>query len=266
MIFAGLSDFLTGDLTDWVIDVIDRLGYLGVALLVALENLFPPIPSEVVLPAAGIWANDNGGIPQLVGMILAATVGSIVGAWALYGIGAVIGEERIRGFVEKRGRWFGVKTADLDKADGWFDRHEELAVLFCRCIPLVRSVVSVPAGLRRMNPLRFTIYTAIGSAIWNTALVVVGYAARDQWDTVQDVVGYVQYVVVAAILAAIAWFVWRRIIKIRLHPEEADPELVPPDLIDDVEEHRAEEREAEQQEADQLVAEDAAERPPRGRG
>lgn len=241
VIFAGLSDFITGDLTDWVIDVIDALGYVGVALLVALENIFPPIPSEVVLPAAGIWANDNGGIPQLIGMIVAATVGSVIGAWALYLIGALIGEDRIRAFVAKRGRWFGVKTADLDKADSWFDRHEELAVLLCRCVPLVRSVVSVPAGLRRMNPVRFTLYTALGSAIWNTALVVVGYAARDQWDTVQDVVGYVQYVVVAAILAAIAWFVWRRIIRIRLHPEEADPDLVPPDLVDDVEELRAKE-------------------------
>ena len=229
MILAGLSDFLTGDLTDWVIDVIDKMGYLGVAFLVALENLFPPIPSEVVLPAAGIWANDGGrGPAELVGMIIAATVGSVIGAG--------IGEDRLRGFVAKWGRWFGVKEKDFDTADAWFDRHEELAVLVCRGVPLVRSVVSVPAGLRRMNPVRFTVYTAIGSGLWNLVLIMVGYYAREQWDTVQSVMSYAQYVVVLAILGAVGWFVWRRIIQVRLHPENADPELVPPDLVDDVEE------------------------------
>ncbi|MBP7631917.1 MAG: DedA family protein [Acidimicrobiales bacterium] len=242
MILAGLSDFLTGDLTDWVIDVIDAMGYLGVAFLVALENLFPPIPSEVVLPAAGIWANDGGrGAAELLGMIVAATIGSVVGAWLLYLIGAGIGEDRLRAFVHRWGRWFGVKEKDFDTADAWFDRHEELAVLVCRCIPLVRSVVSVPAGLRRMNPVRFTLYTAIGSGVWNVALIMVGFFARERWDTVQTVMGYAQYVVVLAILGAIAWFVWRRIVLVRLHPEDADPELVPPDLLDDVEEiHRRE--------------------------
>ena len=239
MILAGLSDFLTGDLTDWVIDVIDAMGYLGVAFLVALENLFPPIPSEVVLPAAGIWAHDGGrGAVELIGMIVAATIGSVVGAWALYLIGAGIGEDRLRGFVARWGRWFGVKEKDFDTADAWFDRHEELAVLMCRCVPLVRSVVSVPAGLRRMNPLRFTLYTAIGSGVWNVALIMVGYFARERWDTVQSIMSYAQYVVVLAILGAIGWFVWRRIILVRLHPEDADPELVPPDLIAYVEETR----------------------------
>lgn len=237
MILGGLSDFITGDLTDWVIDVIDALGYLGVALLVALENVFPPIPSEVVLPAAGIWANRGGrGGFELVVMIAAATVGSLVGAWALYLLGAAVGEERVRAFVRRWGRWFGVKEKDLDKADGWFDRHEELAVLICRCVPLVRSLVSVPAGLRRMNAVRFTAYTAAGSAVWNTALIMVGFFAQQHWDTVQDVLSYAQYAVVLAILLAVAWFVWRRIIKVRLHPEEADPELVPPDLRDDLDE------------------------------
>lgn len=109
-------------------------------------------------------------------------------------------------------------------------------MLVCRGVPLVRSVVSVPAGLRRMNPVRFTVYTAIGSGLWNLVLIMVGYYAREQWDTVQSVMSYAQYVVVLAILGAVGWFVWRRIIQVRLHPENADPELVPPDLVDDVEE------------------------------
>jgi len=220
VIIAGLSDFITGDLTDWVIDVIDKLGYFGVALLVAVENVFPPIPSEVVLPAAGIHAKDGHSL--LIGMIIASTIGSVAGAWVLYVVAAWIGPDRVRAFVVKRGRWFGVKEKDLDKAEGWFDRREELAVLLCRCVPLVRSLVSVPAGFRRMNPVRFTLYTTIGSLVWNTALIMVGYAAREYWDEVQDILGYVQYAVVLAILAAIGWFLWRRVIRVRLHPELAD--------------------------------------------
>lgn len=238
MIVAGLSDFITGDLTKWVVDVIDALGYLGVAFLVALENVFPPIPSEIVLPAAGVWAHegDRGAI-HLVLMIVAATAGSLVGAWALYLIGAAVGEHRLRAFVRRWGRWFGVKEKDFDKADAWFDSHQELAVLLCRCVPLVRSLVSVPAGLRRMNPVRFTLYTAVGSAVWNTALICVGFFAQQHIQTVADAIEKVQYLVVLVILVAIGWFTWRRIIKPRVRPEDVDPEIVPPDVAKELEEH-----------------------------
>jgi membrane protein DedA with SNARE-associated domain len=225
----AVSDFILGDLTDWVISVIDRLGYLGVALLVSLESVFPPIPSEVVLPAAGIWAKDNGGFPDLVAMVIASTAGSLAGAWVLYGFAAWIGPERLRAFIVRRGRWFGVKERDLDKAEGWFDRREELAVLVCRCVPLVRSLVSIPAGFRRMAPARFTAYTVVGSGVWNTALLLVGYAAREYWDEVQTILGVAQYLVVVAMVAALGWFVWRRIIKVRLSPEDVDPELLDPE-------------------------------------
>lgn len=221
-----MSEFVFGDLTDWVLDVIDALGYLGVALLVAIENIFPPIPSEVVLPAAGIHAND--GRSNVVLMILAATAGSLAGAWVLYGFASWIGPDRLRALVVKRGRWFGVKERDLDKAESWFDRRQELAVLVCRCVPLVRSLVSVPAGFRRMNPVTFTLYTTLGSLVWNTGLIMVGFAAREYWDEVQDVLSAVQYVIVAIILVALGWFVWRRIVRVRLRPEEVDPELLDP--------------------------------------
>ncbi|HYI62336.1 MAG TPA: DedA family protein [Acidimicrobiales bacterium] len=222
MILAGLSDFVFGDLSRWVEDVIDAIGYLGVALLVALENVFPPIPSEVVLPAAGLYAEKNGGVLPLIGMVLAATAGSVAGAWVLYAVAAWVGPDRLRAFVVRRGRWFGVKEGDLDKAEGWFDRREDLAVLVCRCIPLVRSVVSIPAGFRRMPKARFTLYTALGSLVWNTALILVGYAASSYQDEVETIIGYVQYVVVLAIVVAVGWFVWRRIIRARLHPDHGD--------------------------------------------
>lgn len=201
---------ITGTLTRWVEAVIEAIGYAGVALLVALENVCPPIPSEVVLPAAGLWARDNGGIGPLVGMVLASTVGSVVGAWALYAFAAAIGPERLRALVVRRGRWVGLKPADLDRAESWFDQRNDKAVLICRCVPLVRSLVSIPAGFRHMDRLRFTIYTALGSLVWNTALITVGYAAAAHQDTVAEIIGTVQYVVVAAIVGAVGWFLWRR--------------------------------------------------------
>ena len=201
------------DLTDWVTDVIDRLGYVGVALLVALENLFPPIPSEIVLPFAGFVVSD--GNASLVGMIAAATVGSVAGALVLYGIAAAIGPERLRNLVVRYGKWFRLTTDDLDRAERWFDRRAIVAVLVGRCVPLVRSLVSIPAGFRRMPLATFLLYTTIGSLIWNTTLIGAGYLLRERWDSVEPIMDWFQYVVLAAIALAIAWFVWTRFVRPR---------------------------------------------------
>jgi membrane protein DedA with SNARE-associated domain len=195
-------------LADWVTDVIDALGYLGVALLVALENLFPPIPSEVVLPFAGFVARD--GDATLWGMILAATIGSLVGALVLYGLAAWIGPERLHRFLIRYGKWFRLTPADVSRAERWFDRRAIVAVLIGRCIPLIRSLVSIPAGFRRMPLAPFVIYTTIGSLIWNTALIGAGYALRDNWHDVEPVLDTFQYVVIAAIVFAVAWYFWSR--------------------------------------------------------
>lgn len=201
---------ITGTLTRWVESVIEAIGYAGVAFLVALENVCPPIPSEVVLPAAGLWAKENGGAGSLVMMIMAATAGSVVGAWCLYAFAARIGPDRLRALVVEKGRWVGLKEADLDRAESWFDQRNERAVLVCRCVPLVRSLVSIPAGFRHMDRLRFTLYTALGSLVWNAALIVLGYEAAAHQDTVADIISKVQYVLIAAIAAAIGFFLWRR--------------------------------------------------------
>jgi membrane protein DedA with SNARE-associated domain len=202
-----------GSVTDWVTDVVDALGYLGVALLVALENVFPPIPSEVVLPLAGFVAGQ--GRASLAGMVVAATIGSVVGAWVLYGIAALVGPDRLRRFVARFGRWFSVSTDDLERAEAWFDRRAAAAVLVCRCVPLVRSLVSIPAGFRKMAPLRFTVYTAAGSAVWNCALVGAGYVLGERWESVGDYVGILQWIVVVIIAGLVAWFLWRRVISPR---------------------------------------------------
>lgn len=195
---------MLSDLGSWVQDVIESLGYLGVALLVVVENVFPPIPSEIVLPFAGFVAQR--GDASVVVMILAATVGSVVGAWVLYGISAIIGPLRLRRFIVRFGRWFGVKEADLDRAEQWFDDRAVAAVLIGRCVPLIRSIVSIPAGFRRMNPVTFTVYTAIGSFVWNLALIGAGAILGDQWEVVEGYLGILQWVVLAIILAALGRF------------------------------------------------------------
>ena len=206
---------MLGDLATWVQDVINQFGYFGVALLVIIENVFPPIPSEIVLPFAGFVAQQGSSAAQsdtsVIGMMIAATIGSVVGALILYFVSAAIGPDRLRAFVEKFGKWFGVKSSDLVRAEAWFDRRSSLAVLVGRCVPLIRSIVSIPAGFRRMKLSSFVVLTAIGSAVWNIALIGAGAVLKDQWDVVGDYVGVFQWVVVAAIIVVLAKFVLSRI-------------------------------------------------------
>jgi membrane protein DedA with SNARE-associated domain len=210
-------------LTERVTDIVESFGYLGVLVLVAIENLFPPIPSEVVLPLAGFVAGR--GDASYLGMVAAATAGSVIGAWALYGISAGIGPLRLHRFVVRFGRWFGVKEHDLTRAEEWFDRRSGAAVLIGRCIPLIRSIVSVPAGFRRMPIVRFTVLTAIGSTIWNAALIGAGAILGDRWERVGSVVGILQGIVIIVIVALLAWFVWRRFLRPRLaHAGDLPPD------------------------------------------
>ena len=202
---------MLGNLATWVQDVVNQFGYFGVALLVIIENVFPPIPSEIVLPFAGFVAQQGAGAAQsdtsVIGMMIAATIGSVVGALILYFVSAAIGPDRLRAFVEKFGKWFGVKAADLVRAEAWFDRRSSLAVLVGRCVPLIRSIVSIPAGFRRMKLSSFVVLTALGSAVWNIALIGAGAVLKDQWDRVGDYVGVFQWVVILAIVVFVVRFV-----------------------------------------------------------
>lgn len=206
-------------LVDWVTSVVETLGYGGVAFLVALENLFPPIPSEVVLPLAGFVA--AGGDASVLGMIIAATIGSMVGAFVLYGIAAAIGPVRLRALVVRYGRWFGLDEADMDKTEEWFDRRANLAVLLCRCVPLMRSLISIPAGFRRMPLVPFSLLTLLGSLVWNVLLIGAGYLLGEQWHQVEEPLELFQRLVLAVIALAVAWFVWRRIVRPRLRSAES---------------------------------------------
>jgi membrane protein DedA with SNARE-associated domain len=193
---------LLSSLATWVQDVIEQLGYLGVALLVVLENVFPPIPSEIVLPFAGFVAQQ--GSESVVLMILAATVGSVIGALIMYWIAAIIGDERLHAFTRRFGKWVQIREVDLTRAEEWFDRHAMSAVLVGRCVPLIRSVVSIPAGFRRMKLIPYIAYTFLGSLVWNIALVGAGAVLGENWERVEPVVATFQWIVIVVILAGLA--------------------------------------------------------------
>ena len=214
------------NLTDWATAIVEQLGYVGVAMLVALENLFPPIPSEVVLGLAGYTASQ--GDATVVGMIIAATIGSLVGALALYGLAAAIGPVRVRAIVIRYGAWIGFGETDLDRAEDWFDRRSRSAVLLCRCVPLIRSLISIPAGFRRMPLLAFTTFTLIGSLVWNTILISAGYALADQWERILDYTEPFQTLVVVVIAVLVVAFVVRKVVS-RKRARAAE-ELVHPGL------------------------------------
>ena len=182
----------------WVLDVISALGYLGLALLLVAENLFPPIPSEVVLPLAGFLVGR--GDLSFFGALVAATAGSTAGALVLYAMGRWGG----RRLVLRHGRWLRVDREGLDKAEGWFKHWGDSLVLFARVVPVARSVVSIPAGTMKMPPLRFTLLTAIGSALWNAVLIGAGVILGANWSTVQHWVGSYSDVVLVALTVGAA--------------------------------------------------------------
>jgi len=201
-----------GGLAGWVVDVIDKLGPLGVGGLIALENVVPPIPSEIILPFAGFSANR--GDLNVIAAWVAATVGSLIGAWVLYAVGALIGYDRICHLAEKR--WFILFGAsDLARGERFFDRYGSWIVFFGRFVPLVRSIVSVPAGIERMPLLRFSLLTALGSAIWNAIFIAAGYELGSRWDDVEGWIQPASYVVVALLLVGIGWLTFRKLRAVR---------------------------------------------------
>ncbi|MFF3864910.1 DedA family protein [Micromonospora sp. NPDC001898] len=179
-------------LTGWVASVIDSLGAVGVAALVALESIIPPIPSEIVLAMAGYLAAE--GRFNLVLIVVAATVGSVVGALVLYWLGAAVGEDRLK-------RWLDhiplVDRDDLEKADRWFERHGRWAVLIGRVVPVVRSLVSIPAGANRMPLVEFVLLTTLGSGVWNALIVGAGFALGSRWEEVDQYSSWFNYAIFA---------------------------------------------------------------------
>jgi membrane protein DedA with SNARE-associated domain len=165
----------------WGQQLVDAIGYVGLAVIMFLENVFPPVPSEPFLLGAG-FSSGRGqmSLPLAIG---AATVGAMAGATLYYGIGVVLPEARIRSLLRRYGRFLLLDEHDLDRAIAWFRGHGELVILFGRCLPIVRTLISVPAGLVRMPLPRFLTYTALGTALWSVLLIVVGRALGQNWES-----------------------------------------------------------------------------------
>ena len=200
---------------DLFTNLISQFGYFGVWFLIFFENVFPPIPSELILPLSGFFTTTTD--LTLPGVIIAATVGSITGAYILYGIGRILSRERLMTFFGTRPmRLLGFKPEDISSAVDWFDRKGQVTVLICRCIPVVRSLISIPAGTAKMNVLKFSLYTLLGSAVWNSILCSLGAAAGSAWETVTEqaewVSDVVKYVIIAVVAVAVVFWVVKRII------------------------------------------------------
>ncbi|MFF9026738.1 DedA family protein [Streptomyces iakyrus] len=192
----------------WVNDLMDALGAPGAGLAIALENLFPPLPSEVILPLAGFAASS--GRMSLLAVLLWTTAGSVIGALALYGVGALLGRDRT---VAIAGRLPLVKVSDIEKTEAWFLKHGTKAVFFGRMIPIFRSLISVPAGVERMRLPVFLGLTTLGSAIWNTVFVLAGYFLGANWHQVSDIVSTYSKVVLAGAVLAVLLFVALRLLR-----------------------------------------------------
>ncbi len=189
---------------DWIFQVISTLGYLGLALLLVAENLFPPIPSEIVLPLAGFVVGM--GDLSFWGALLASTTGSVVGALILYTLGRYGG----RGLVLRYGSWLRVSAKELERAEGWFRRYGDWVVLGARIVPLARSIVSIPAGTMKMPLLRFTVLTAVGSGVWNALLIGAGVALGANWTRISGWIGSYSDVVLILLAGAAAVFLLLR--------------------------------------------------------
>ena len=182
----------------WSQGIMEDFGYVGIAFLMLIENLFPPIPSEVVLPLAGSATTSRE--LGLVLVIVAATVGSLIGALALYWAGAALGRARMERFTKRHGRWLTLAPKDLERAESWFERHGGKAVLVCRFIPGLRSLISVPAGVVRMKLARFLALSALGTVIWCTALVWAGRSLGQHYERASNVLDPVLYAVLGILV------------------------------------------------------------------
>ncbi len=199
-----LSELLNS-INTWAQGIISSMGYPGLGMVMFLENLFPPLPSEIILPLAG-WLTLEGRF-TIVGVTVVGAIGSVAGALFFYGLGHWFDEARIRWLLVRYGKWLMLTTEDLDRALAWFGRYGEYVIFFGRMIPIVRSLISIPAGLANMNLGRFCLYTSVGTALWSFLLAFAGRLLGKNWSAVSEWIGrYEDVVLVVGILAVLAFF------------------------------------------------------------
>lgn len=194
---------------DLIIQIMNNFGYIGVFLLITIENVFPPIPSEVILLFGGFMTTYTS--MHVVGVIIASTLGSVLGAIILYYIGKILNKERLKKIItSKPGKLLRLKPEDIDKADEWFDTKGNKTVFFCRFIPVIRSLISIPAGMSEMPMKKFLVYTTLGSLIWNAALTIAGSIVGENWTSILEIMDNYSHIIVVllAIIFVIAIIVF----------------------------------------------------------
>lgn len=203
---------------DIVIDIIKSTGYVGILLLMLAENVFPPIPSELVMPLAGYWVAKEQ--LALWGVILCGSLGAMAGAVILYLVGAKLGQERLKTLAAHHGRWLAISPQDIDKTHHWFDKYGHWTVLLFRLVPGMRSLISVPAGVVNMPWLKFSVYTFIGTFIWTALLTFVGIWLGENFEEAEKYLGPVSTTVVVALVAL---YVYRVVKGSGKSPESSQP-------------------------------------------
>jgi membrane protein DedA with SNARE-associated domain len=205
------------EIISWVISsvtwIISTLGYPGLGLAMFLENVIPSIPSEVVLPFAGSLIAE--GKFSLVGITIVGMLGSVLGAWVYYGLGYWMEESRVRALIRKYGKYALLSEKDFDRAINWFQKAGDLVVFFGRIIPMVRSLISIPAGMARISPLRFTLFTALGTGLWSFLLAYIGLILGENWERIGQILSQYKSVVLVLVGVGVVWFFGRRILKLR---------------------------------------------------
>ncbi|MEC4814201.1 MAG: DedA family protein [Scytonema sp. PMC 1069.18] len=196
-------------MVDWITDIISSLNYWGIALLMVLENIFPPLPSEVIMPLAGFTANQ--GKLRLLWVIVSGVIGSVLGALPWYYVGRTVGEKRLKRWADRHGKWLTVSGEDIDKSKRWFNKYGGSVVFFGRLIPAIRTLISIPAGLEDMSFFPFLLYSTIGTFLWVGLLAYAGYLLGENYQLVKQYLGPVTIVVIAAIAIALSiWFIRRK--------------------------------------------------------
>lgn len=198
---------------EWITNTMNSLGYLGIGLLMFLENLFPPIPSELIMPLAGYTATFPNTQIQVIPAIAAGVIGTILGAIPWYYAGLLLGQQRLQLLASRYGKWIGISGEDIEKSTNWFQKHGSKAVLFGRLVPGIRTLISIPAGISKMPVVPFFIYSTIGTIAWVTLLTYAGYFLGKNYKLVEDYIDVITKVVVFGVLLAIAAFIGYRLWK-----------------------------------------------------
>lgn len=196
------------NLTEWIISIMEQLGYWGIALLMFLDNVFPPIPSEIIMPSAGYAASQ--GQLHIVGVIVAGCLGSLIAAAVLYWVGYKFNHATIFSFVDRYGKYLFLKSTDVQKSLQWFEQHGHRIVFAGRMIPAVRSLISIPAGMSRMPFWKFMLYSSLGTIIWTTFLAYVGFYFGENQALMHQIFSQVGYIILIIVVIVAGWLIYRR--------------------------------------------------------